>query len=85
MENIPEALKLLTVGMLTVFTILLIVIYLGKGLIAFINRFAPEEVKDVKTAKVVQTPVDVNTTAIINEAVKQITAGKGHATNIRKL
>ena len=37
MENLPEALKLLTVGMLTVFTILLIVIYLGKGLIAFVN------------------------------------------------
>ena len=85
MENIPEALKLLTVGMLTVFTILLIVIYLGKGLIAFINRFAPEEVKDVKTAKVVQTSVDANTTAIINETVKQITAGKGRAINIRKL
>ena len=66
MENIPEALKLLTVGMLTVFSILLIVIYLGKGLIAFINRFAPEEVKEVNTAKVVQTPVDAITAAIIN-------------------
>ena len=85
MENIPEALKLLTVGMLTVFSILLIVIYLGKGLIAFINRFAPEEVKEEKTVKVAQTPVDANTTAIINEAVKQITAGKGHVTNIHKL
>lgn len=85
MENIPEALKLLTVGMLTVFSILLIVIYLGKGLIAFINRFAPEEAKEVKTVKVAQTPIDANTATIINEAVKQITAGKGHVTNIRKL
>ena len=42
MENIPEALKLLVVGMLTVFAILLIVIYLGKALIAFVNKFIHE-------------------------------------------
>ena len=41
MENIPEALKLLAVGMLTVFAILLIVINLGKFLIAIVNKIAP--------------------------------------------
>ncbi len=85
MENIPEALKLLVVGMLTVFAILLIVIYLGKALIAFVNKFIPEEAKPVKNNVVANVAVDNNTKAIINEAVKQITAGKGHVTNISKL
>lgn len=85
MENIPEALKLLAVGMLTVFAILLIVIYLGKALIAFVNKFIPEEVKPEKKNLVTNIAVDNNTKAIINEAVKQITAGKGRVTNISKL
>lgn len=85
MENIPEALKLLVVGMLTVFAILLIVICLGKALIAFVNKFLPEEEKLVKNNAVDKLAVDVNTKAIISEAVKQITDGKGHVTNISKL
>lgn len=38
------------VGMATVFAILLIVIYLGKGLIALVNKYAPEEVAPAKQA-----------------------------------
>ncbi len=44
MENLNIALLLMVVGMATVFAILLIVIYLGKGLIALVNKYAPEEV-----------------------------------------
>lgn len=44
MENIETGLLLMVVGMTTVFAILLIVIYLGKGLIALVNKYAPEEV-----------------------------------------
>lgn len=84
MENIPEALKLLVVGMLTVFAILLIVIYLGKGLIAFVNKFIPEEAK-VASQKVANVSVDPQAKAIINEAVKQLTAGKGHVTKVEKI
>ena len=32
------------VGMTTVFAILMIVIYLGKGLIVLVNKYAPEEI-----------------------------------------
>ena len=42
MENLNIALLLMIVGMATVFAILLIVIYLGKGLIALVNKYAPE-------------------------------------------
>ncbi len=85
MENIPEALKLLVVGMLTVFAILLIVIYLGKVLIAVINKFAPEDIIAKKQSKFETVPVDANTSAIINEAVKQLTNGKGRVSNISKI
>lgn len=44
MENLNLALLLMVVGMATVFAILLIVIYLGKLLIALVNKYAPEEV-----------------------------------------
>lgn len=43
MENIETGLLLMVVGMTTVFIILLIVINLGKGLIALVNKYAPEE------------------------------------------
>ena len=38
MENLNTALLLMVVGMTTVFAILLIVIYLGKGLILLVNK-----------------------------------------------
>ena len=44
MENLNTALLLMVVGMTTVFAILLIVIYLGKGLILLVNKYAPEAV-----------------------------------------
>ena len=44
MENIETGFLLMVVGMTTVFAILLIVIYLGKGLIVLVNKYAPEEI-----------------------------------------
>ena len=48
MENLNTALLLMVVGMATVFAILLIVINLGKALIALVNKYAPEEVTPAK-------------------------------------
>ena len=84
MENIPEALKLLAVGMTTVFCILLIVIFFGKALIAIVNKVAPEE-GVVKKATANNNTIDNTTKAVIDEAVKQLTGGKGHVTNIKKI
>ncbi len=85
MENLPKALELLLIGMITVFVILCIVILLGKLLILFVNRFFPE--KDCITPKSINSTntVDDNTALIINEIVKQITSSKGVVSNIRKL
>ena len=88
MDNIGEALQLLVVGMLTVFMILLIVIFLGKGLIALVNKYAPEEQvpqKKVTAMGSVVTPVDAQTKSIIDAAVSQLTGGKGVVSKIQKI
>jgi len=89
MENgMAEALQLLVVGMLTVFLILLIVIYLGKGLIALVNKFAPAEQVPQKKMAVMSSgasAVDAQTKAIIAAAVNQLTGGKGQVKKIEKI
>lgn len=86
MENLNQAFGLLAVGMLTVFAILLIVINLGKLLIAIVNKIAPGEgvKKAVKTAAA-PVAVDAQTQSIIKAAVDQLTGGKGQVTKITKL
>lgn len=84
MEHLQEALGLLCIGMLTVFAILIIVIELGKGLIALVNKFAPEE--QTKKAAVPQTAtVDAQTRSIIAAAVDQLTGGKGRVAKVTKI
>ena len=73
MEHLGIGLQLLVVGMLTVFAILLIVIYGGKLLIKVVNVIAPGEVASAKK-KVNGTTsgaVDAPTMAILQEVVKQ--------------
>jgi len=86
-NDIYGALQLLVVGMVTVFLVLLIVIYLGKLLIWAVNKWAPEETVAKKAAPVAKTieSIDTNTKAIIDAAISQITGGKGRAAKITKL
>lgn len=92
MENIQTGLLLLAVGMTTVFAILLLVIYLGKGLIALVNKFAPEEVIVKKQAPAAAVAVAAASggipnqeTAAIVSAISMITGGQGKVTKIEKL
>lgn len=80
-------LQLLIVGMLTVFAILLIVIFGGKLLIKFVNMVAPEEVASAKkkVATTATGAVDPSTMAILQEVVKQITGGKGRLESAKKV
>ncbi|MCI1647563.1 MAG: OadG family protein [Bacteroides sp.] len=84
MENLETALLLMVVGMTTVFAILLIVIYLGKGLILLVNKFAPEE---IVPEKVVHTPAPIpgNILAVVSAAVSVVTHGKGKITKVEKI
>ena len=78
-------LELMVVGMLTVFVILLVVIWGGKLLIAVVNKVAPEAVvPDKKSAKPADA-VDASTMAILQEVVSKITGGKGQVASARKI
>lgn len=86
MENLETALLLMMVGMATVFVILLIVINLGKLLIALVNKYAPEEVVPVKQeAAKGPTPIPGNIIAAISAAVNVVTQGKGKVTKVEKI
>jgi len=85
MENLNIALLLMIVGMATVFAILLIVIYLGKGLIALVNKYAPEEVVPAKQATNTPAAVPGNIMAAISAAVTVVTQGKGKVAKVEKL
>jgi len=82
-ENLVLGLKLLVVGMLTVCLILYIVILLGRGLIAFANKF-PEKKEEPKQKVQVQVISD-ETRKVLEAAVNQITGGKGRITDIKKV
>ena len=85
MENLNIALLLMIVGMATVFAILLIVIYLGKGLIALVNKYAPEEVVPAKQTANAPAAVPGNIMAAISAAVTVVTQGKGKVAKVEKL
>lgn len=76
--------------MTTVFAILLIVINLGKGLIALVNRYAPEEVivkkQTVAQPATAQTgSIPGKTAAAIISAISVATGGQGKVTKIEKI
>lgn len=85
MENLNTALLLMVVGMATVFAILLIVIYLGKGLIALVNKYAPEEATPAKTLPGAPAPIPGNIQAAIEAAVAVVTHGKGKIVKVEKI
>lgn len=85
MENLNTALLLMVVGMATVFAILLIVIYLGKGLIALVNKYAPEETIPAKAGIKGYASIPGNILAAISAAVTVVTQGKGKVTRVEKI
>lgn len=99
MENIGFGLQLLAVGMVTVFAILLIVIYGSKALIHIVNYIAPEEASAKKTKMAVQknaailthdnsasdSTIDAQTMEILQKTISQLTAGKGHLSQAIKI
>ena len=87
MEYLNEALKLMVVGMATVFAILLIVIYLGKALIAVVNKYVPEEVQPAHAAAAAgkPSPIPPHAMAAIAAAVSVITKGKGKVAKVEPI
>ena len=74
MEKISIGLELMGIGMVTVFAILLIVIFGSRLLITIINRIAPEESKPEKAAPAADDTAAVG--PVLDAAVAQLTGGK---------
>ena len=78
-----EAWVLLGVGMLTVFTVLLLVVLIGNGVISFVNRYLPENESSESSGNQKKNP-DSRKMAAVVAAVKRATGGKGHIVAIHK-
>lgn len=79
MENIGLGLVLMIVGMVTVFLILLIVIFGSTLMIRIVNRISPAQ------AGKAASEADPLTRQVLEAAVAQLTGGKGRITNITTL
>ncbi len=69
------------VGMTTVFSVLLIIIFLSNVLISIVNRIAPEEAVKVK-APSAPRPISPEVMEAISLAVSKITGGKGKVAQV---
>lgn len=86
MSDLGLALQMLGVGMITVFIILSLVVFIGNLIIRFVNKYFPEEVsKKVQQAASQATGLNPKKVAAIVSAVKTVTEGKGHVSRIEKL
>ena len=69
---------LMVIGMVTVFAVLLFIIFVCKGLIFIVNNAIPETSEQKS-----QIPDDI--CEVINKTVFQITGGRGKVTNIQEI
>ena len=69
---------LMVIGMVTVFAVLLFIIFVSKGLIFIVNNAIPETAEQKS-----QIPDDI--CEVINKTVFQITGGRGKVTNIQEI
>ena len=83
MNQMNEAITLMAVGMITVFFILFLIVFIGNLIIKLSNKYLPEEIIPVKLKKA--TEASSNTFAAITAAIEIATKGKGKITNIKKI
>jgi Na+-transporting methylmalonyl-CoA/oxaloacetate decarboxylase gamma subunit len=85
MNDISQAFELLAVGMITVFTILTMVFFLGRFIIFIVNRYLPETTPLVARESVPSNPSISNKhIAVLTSVVHKVTMGKGHLSHIEK-
>ncbi|PWD98345.1 OadG family protein [Marinilabilia rubra] len=82
-EGFNQALILLGVGMLTVFSVLLFVVLIGNGIIFFTNRFFPE-FETTNNKHNGNSDIDSTKMAAIVAAVKKVSGGKGRIVKINR-
>ena len=82
MENINEALSLLLVGMIMVFIILFLVVFIGNMVIQLTNRYVPVTQKPVEGTN--GKNINSKKLAVIASVVDLITQGHGRVDSIQK-
>ena len=85
--NFVEALKLMAVGMITVFAVLGLVIAMGNALIRFVNKYVPEDEKPAPKAAASSASAAIapDVRAAVVLAVAKITGNKGKIEKIEKI
>lgn len=81
-EDYQTAFMLLTIGMITVFIILVLVVNVGRAIILFTNRYVKLPMPVVSSAKPV---VNYKKLAAIAAAVSSVTKGKGIVEKVEKI
>jgi len=89
-EVMTEGLKLMVVGMGTVFVVLVLVVIIAKVLVNITNKYFPAEVKKVvKRAQAqvdtVKDVIDKKKLAVISASVEILTKGKGTVAKVEKI
>jgi oxaloacetate decarboxylase gamma subunit len=83
-ENFQLALQLLGVGMITVFAILFLVVFIGNSIIRFVNRFIEEDSIAAPSQKEVQQVIDPQKMAAIVSAIQIVSQGKAKVVKVEK-
>lgn len=83
-SNFELALELLGIGMITVFSVLLLVVFVGSMIVKVVNRYMPE-VQVVAQKRQVGSSINANTMAAIVAAVQSVTQGKGKVVKVEKV
>jgi oxaloacetate decarboxylase (Na+ extruding) subunit gamma len=79
------ALQLLGIGMLTVFAMLFLVVFIGNMIILFVNKFASEEETVVPMKRPLVDAIDPKKMSAIISAVQTVTGGKGKVVKVEKV
>jgi oxaloacetate decarboxylase gamma subunit len=84
-EGLRTAFMLLTVGMITVFTILALIVIFGNVLVSLVNKFIPEARVSAIVQRRSHDVIKPSKMAAIVSAVDIVTEGKAKVTSIRKV
>lgn len=83
-SNFELALELLGIGMITVFSVLFLVVFVGNMIVKVVNRYMPE-VQVVTQKRQSSSAINVNTMAAIVAAIQSVTHGKGKVVKVEKV
>lgn len=83
-DTLNLALQLLLVGMLSVFTILAIVVGIGRLLITLVNKYSPEPVKTVLTSRPSHV-ISSKKLAVLSSVIDIVTDQQGVIKSVKKI